>query len=146
MNTARMNSARVRLSTLLRLGAPEIIRMLAEEAASAATAEGPGLRTTADEYEAFLARLVPRALDAVGAGDRERTVMLVALARGETGVVIRPVPPVARVGLLSIGLRVSRDHVERTVAGQPETDAILKEFDMFARDLSAALAPFAATS
>ncbi|HEY3217463.1 MAG TPA: hypothetical protein VGK15_00080 [Candidatus Limnocylindria bacterium] len=141
-----MNAARVRLSTLLRLGAPEIIRMLAEEAAGAANAEGSRLHTSADEYEAFLARLVPRALDAVGANDRERPAMLVSLARGETGVPIRPVPPVARVGLLSIGLRVSREHVERTVAGQPEAAAILKEFDDFARDLRAALAPLAARS
>src|SRR5258705_13733832 len=139
-----MNAARVRLSTLLRLGAPELIRMLAEEAASAATAEGSPHPTSADEYEAFLARLVPRALDAVGASDRDRAVMLASLAQGQTGVAIKPVPPVARVGLLSIGLRVSREHIERTVAGQPEAGMILKEFDDFARDLRSALAPLAA--
>jgi hypothetical protein len=141
-----MNAARVRLSTLLRLGGPEIIRMLAEEAATAASSQDAPSPTSADEYEAFLARLVPRALDAVGAGYRYRPAMLASLARGETGVPIKPVPPVARVGLLSIGLRVAREHVERTVAGQPESDAILKEFDLFAWDLRAALAPISARS
>ncbi len=136
-----MNAARIRLSTLLRLGSPKIIRLLAEEAARAANAEDAPQRTGADEYEAYIARLVPRALDAVGADDRERTAMLKSLAEANGGVAIRPVPPVARVGLLSIGLRVSREHVERTVAGSPEAAGILAEFDLFARDLRAVTAP-----
>lgn len=141
-----MNTARIRLSTLLRLGSPQIIRLLAEEAARAANAEDAAVRTSADEYEAYISRLVPRALDAVGADDRERTRMLASLAQTNAGVPIRPVPPVARVGLLSIGLRVSREHIERTVAGTPEADAILAEFDLFARDLRASAAQLAARS
>jgi len=141
-----MNTARIRLSTLLRLGSPQVIRLLAEEAARAANAEDAAVRTSADEYEAYISRLVPRALDAVGADDRERTVMLASLAQTHAGVPIRPVPPVARVGLLSIGLRVSREHIEQTVAGTPEADAILAEFDLFARDLRASAAPLAARS
>lgn len=141
-----MNAARIRLSTLLRLGSPQIIRLLAEEAARAANAADAPLSTSADEYEAFIARLVPRALDAVGADDRERASMLASLAQANTGVPIRPVPPVARVGLLSIGLRVSREHIERTMSGTPEAASILAEFDVFARDLRAAAAPLAARS
>jgi len=138
-----MNAARIRLSTLLRLGSPQIIRLLAEEAARAANAEDAPVSTSADEYEAYISRLVPRALDAVGADDRERAIMLASLAQTNAGVPIKPVPPVARVGLLSIGLRVSREHIERTVAGTPEADAILAEFDLLARDLRVASAPLA---
>jgi hypothetical protein len=39
---------------------------------------------------------------------------------------------------------VSREHIERTVAGTPEAQAILAEFDLFARDLRASATPIAA--
>jgi hypothetical protein len=132
-----MNAARIRLSTIMRLGAPEIIRLLAEEAAAASNMEGSPRRSSADEYEAVIARSVPRVLDAVGADDRARAQMLESLAQPGPEVAVQPVPPLARVGLLSIGLKVSREHVERTVAGQPEAAAIVAEFDLFAAALRA---------
>src|SRR6266852_2675522 len=117
-----MNAARIRLSTIMCLRAPEIVRLLAEEAARASNMEGSPRRSSADEYEALIARSMPRVLDAVGADDRARAQMLESLAQ-PTPVPVQPVPPLARVGLLSIGLKVSREHVARTVAGQPEAGA-----------------------
>jgi len=140
-----MNAARIRLSTIMRLRAPEIVRLLAEEAARASNMEGSPRRSSADEYEALIARSMPRVLDAVGADDRARALMLESLAQ-PTPVPVQPVPPLARVGLLSIGLKVSREHVARTVAGQPEAGAILAEFDLFAVALRSALSGLPAKS
>jgi hypothetical protein len=141
-----MNAARIRLSTIMRIGAPEIIRLLAEEAANASNMEGSPRRSGADEYEALIARSMPRVLDAVGADDRARAQMLESLAQPAPAVPVQPVPPLARVGLLSIGLKVSREHVERTVAGQAEAGAILAEFDLFAAALRGALSGLPAKS
>ncbi|HKW77741.1 MAG TPA: hypothetical protein VJQ09_01505 [Candidatus Limnocylindria bacterium] len=135
-----MNAARVRLSTLLRLAAPDIIRALAEEAARSTNAQG----ASADEYEVFLARFTPRALDAVGADDQRRSQMLAAMSMVDGGVPVRPVPPVARVGLLSIGLRLGREHIEKITVGDPDSGAVLREFDLFGAALRASVAPLAA--
>jgi hypothetical protein len=141
-----MNAARIRLSTILRLGAPDIIRLLAEEAARASNMEGSPRHTSADEYEALIARFVPRVLDAVGSDDRARAQTLATIVQPAPDVAVQPVPPVARVGLLSIALKVSRGHVERMTAGQPEAAAILAEFDVFAAAMRAALSPLPAKS
>jgi len=140
-----VDTARARLATLLRLAAPDIVRALAEEAARSVSSETSSVRSSPDEYETWIARLLPRALDAVGAEDGERAQLLASLAQ-ESGASVRVVPPVARVGLLSIGLRLARGHVERTLAGQPEAAAILREFDLFAAALRASVVPMSARS
>jgi hypothetical protein len=141
-----MNAARIRLSTILRIGAPDIIRLLAEEAARVSSRDASPRRSGADEYEALIARFVPRVLDAVGAEDRARAQMLASLAQPGPEAAVQPVPPLAQVGLLSIGLKVGREHVERTVAGQPEAAAILGEFDLFGVALRGTLNPLPAKS
>ena len=83
-------------------------------------------------------KLAPAVLDAVGADDPQRTRAFVALAITEVDG-MRPVPPVARVGLLEIGIRLAHEHVLASVKGRPDAGSINAEFDVLADQMRSAL-------
>jgi len=139
-----MNPARARLATLMRLAMPDIVRAISEEAARSTNTASAVVRATAQEYETFLWRYVPRTIEAIGSDDAERAALLGSFAMIETTATVRPVPPVARVGLLSIAMRLARDHVERLAGEGQEAEELLREFDLFAAALRASVAPLAA--
>jgi len=139
-----MNPARARLATLLRLAMPDILQEVAEEAARSTNAASAIVRATAQEYETWMWRFVPKAIEAVGADDQQRAAILASFAMVESNSTVRPVPPVARVGLLSIGIHLGRAQIERLAGEGPEADALMREFDLFTAALTASVAPLAA--
>jgi hypothetical protein len=141
-----MEVARARLATLMRLAMPDIVRAVAEEAARSTNTASAVVRSTAQEYETWIWRFVPRAIEAIGSDDQHRAALLGSFAMVESPPTVRPVPPLARVGLLSIGLHLAREHVERLVGNTPEAADVLREFDLFDVALRASVAPLAARS
>ena len=141
-----MNPARARLATLLRLAMPDILQEVAEEAARSTNAASAVVRATAQEYETWIWRYVPKAIEAVSADDEQRAAILASFAMVEANPTVRPVPPVARVGLLSIGIRLAREQIEKLAGDSAEADPVLREFDLFAATLRTSVAPLAARS
>ncbi|TMC55303.1 MAG: hypothetical protein E6J19_13310 [Chloroflexi bacterium] len=141
-----MNSARMRLATLLRLAMPEILQQVAEEAARSTNAASAVVRATAQEYEAWMWRYVPKAIEAVSADDQQRGAILGSFAMIESNPTVRPVPPVARVGLLSIGVRLGRERIEQLAGDSPEAAEVMREFDLFTAALRASVATLVALS
>jgi hypothetical protein len=132
-----MNPARMRLATLLRLAMPDILQQVAEEAARSTNTAGAVVRATAQEYETWMWRFIPKALEAVSVDDQQRAAILASFAMVESTPTVRPVPPVARVGLLSIGVRLGREQIERLAGDSPEAPEIMREFDLFVATLRA---------
>lgn len=86
-----------------------------------------------------MARMTPTILDLIAADDQTRARVLPALTLRELEDLHLPrIPPVARVGLLEIGIRLGRAEVAAAAQGRPDAAAILREFDAFATQLRAA--------
>jgi hypothetical protein len=125
------------LSAVLRRAAPSIITRVADEAAT--SAGRPEMRPA---YVAFMEACAPDVLDAVASNDRERTRLLATLAT--TDVADTPsVPPLARAGLVEIGLRLGYDVVAREAAAHPDGGLIESEFMVLAHQMRDALATVA---
>ena len=139
-----MNSARVDLSIILRRASPDIIRALAEEAARSITVDGSTSGANVNDYEAWMNTRMRGALDAVAADDDQRARTLMSLAAADPGASVRPIPLLARVGLLSIGLRLARAQTERATVGQADAAEIMREFDLLDAALRSSYAAFAA--
>lgn len=126
--------ARIRLSVILRSAAPLIIERIVAEAARSSGAGSDDVRA----YEALMRQLAPAILDAVAAGDDVRARTFEALATVDVDGMNR-VPPVARVGLLEIGLRLARTEIDVASRGRPDGDSVLRELDVLAGQLRRAL-------
>lgn len=122
------------LSAILRRAAPAIIALIAGEAARSNRA-GPD---DVAAYTAWMNAASALALDAVAAEDTQRLRILASFAEIDVDSV-RPVPPVARVGLLEIGLRLADAEVRQAVASRPDGADVHSEFRRFADELRAAL-------
>ena len=73
------------------------------------------------------------------ADDATRSRVLQALTLRELEDLRVPlIPPVARVGLLEIGIRLGRAEVVAAAQGRTDGAAIIREFDTFATQLRAA--------
>lgn len=125
---------RIRLSVILRSAAPLIIERIVAEAARSSGAGSDDVRA----YEALMRQLAPAILDAVAAGDDVRARTFGALATVDVDGMNR-VPPVARVGLLEIGLRLARTEIEIASRGRPDGDGVVSELDVLAGQLRSAL-------
>ncbi|OLC58131.1 MAG: hypothetical protein AUH85_01475 [Chloroflexi bacterium 13_1_40CM_4_68_4] len=125
---------RVALSAILRPATPGIIKRVVDEAARSSGAHPDDIRA----YEALMRDLAPAVLDAIADDDAQRTRTFVALAIHEVDG-MRPVPPVARVGLLEIGIRLGREHVVAAVKGRPDAASISAEFETLAEQMRSAL-------
>ena len=139
-----MTPARARLATLLRLAMPDILQQVAEEAARSTNTVGAVVRATAQEYEAWMWRYVPKAIEAASADDDQRAAILASFALIETNPTVRPVPPVARVGLLAIGVRLGREQIERLAGTSADAALVMSEFDEFVTALRASVSALAA--
>jgi len=127
-------ASRLALSAILRPATPGIITRVVDEAARSSGAHAEDIRA----YEALMLKLADDVLDAIGADDAQRTRTFVSLAITEVDD-LRPVPPVARVGLLEIGLRLAREHVVASSKGRPDAASINAEFEILAEQMRAAL-------
>ena len=122
------------LSAIIRRAAPGIIARIAEEAARSNHA-GPDQVAA---YTMWMNAAANVAIDAIAADDPQRLRILAAFGEMQVDT-IRPVPPVARVGLLEIGLRLAEDEVQRAVASRPDSVDVHLEFRRFGEELRAAL-------
>ncbi len=146
-------ATRAVFTSVLREVAYGVIRTLAVEAArSTAQRADPAL---VPRYEQWLRAFVPAALRVAEAPDAERPRLLDEMLRVEPPA-IDAVPPVARFGLLSLGMRLTRAAVrEHAGARNLEVNAIDREMAAFenafaaharAREGAAAEPPRAASS
>ena len=127
--------ARLALSAILRPVTPGILKNIVAEAAKTSGSSPQDLGT----YEALMAQMTPAVLDVVAADDVTRSRALQALTLRELEDLHVPdIPPVARVGLLEIGIRLGRAEVVAAAQGRPDGAAIIREFDTFATQLRAA--------
>ena len=121
------------LSAILRRAAPRIIGQIADEAARSVHAP-----ETVSAYVAWMNLVAPIALDAIAADEPQRARLLAEFAGVEVDSV-RRVPPVARVGLLEIGIRLAHAEVEHESSSRPDAIEIQAEFRRFADQLRTAL-------
>ena len=127
--------ARLALSAILRPVTPGILKNVVAEAAKSSGASPQDL----GKYEALMARMTPPVLDLIVADDVTRSRVLQALTVRELEDLQLPlIPPVARVGLLEIGIRLGRAEVVAAAQGRPDAAAIIREFDTFATQLRTA--------
>ena len=84
--------------------------------------------------------MTPPVLDAIAANDEQRATTLAALAvaQAEGTLPVPSVPPVVRVGLLEIGIRLGREVVAAAAAGRADGAAITHEFEILAGQLRTA--------
>ncbi len=115
--------------------AHDIVHTLAVEAARATSQRAdPALLP---QYERWLRAFVPAALRVAEAEDAERPRLLDELLRVEPPAV-QAVPPVARFGLLTVGVRFAREAVrEDAVARGIDANAMANEITQFANALAA---------
>jgi hypothetical protein len=130
------DDTRFALSAILRPATPGIIRRIVEEAARSSGARADEVRA----YEAMMLEMTPPVLDLIAANDEERATALAALAVGqaEGRLPVPSLPPVVRVGLLEIGIRLGREVVTTAVAGRADGAAIAREFEVLAGQLRTA--------
>jgi hypothetical protein len=129
------DDTRFALSAILRPATPGIIRRIVEEAARSS-----GTRDDVRAYEAMMLEMTPPVLDLIAANDEQRANALAALAVGqaEDRLPVPSLPPVVRVGLLEIGIRLGREVVATSVAGRADGPAIAHEFEVLAGQLRTA--------
>lgn len=122
---------RADLVALVRPRVEEIIRRIAEECARAASG-GALDRALADSLTAAMLELAPAWVDALEASDAERADRLLLLQGRGLGPRFRAVPPLARVGAVSYGLRITRAAVVEVcaAAGRPAAP-LIEELDLF---------------
>jgi len=125
------------LSAMLRRAAPTIITRVADEAA--ASAGKPELR---DVYVALMEACAPDTLDAIASNDRERARLLSTLVTTDVAG-MPPVPPLARAGLVEIGLRLAYDIVARETATHPDGGLVESEFVVLAHQMRETLSAIA---
>jgi hypothetical protein len=128
---------RFALSAILRAATPSMIRQIVEEAARSSGATPDDVRA----YERVLHDKIPTVLDAVAANDEVRLRTFMALRETQTSG-IRPVPPVARVGLLEIGIRLGSAEVTNAVKGRADAARIEQEFETLISQLRGAALAF----
>jgi hypothetical protein len=130
------DDTRFALSAILRPATPGIITRIVEEAARSSGARADDVRA----YEALMLEMTPPVLDVIAANDEQRATALAALAIGQAeGQLPAPsIPPVVRVGLLEIGIRLGREVVTTAVAGRADGSAIAREFEVLAGQLRTA--------
>src|SRR5438270_9820072 len=123
--------ARASLATILRRATPDIVVRVAQEAARSSGA-------TIDErqaYETFLSAAAAPILDVVPADDGERERAFAAVLPRLALQRARTVPPVARVGLLEIGLRLARTEIARVAATDQDRAALERELAILGEQL-----------
>jgi len=126
---------RFALAAILRPVTPGILKSIVAEGAKSSGATPQDL----GKYEALMAQMTPPVLDLIAADDATRTRALQALTLQELeDINVAVVPPVARVGLLEIGIRLGRAEVVAAAQGRPDGAAIIREFDVLATQLRAA--------
>ena len=132
---------RFALSAILRASTPGIVRKIVEEAARSSGATPDDVRA----YERVLLEMTPPVLDAVGANDEVRVRTFMALADTQFSGV-KPVPPVARVGLLEIGIRLGYEEIAERTKGRADALAIEQEFETLVSQLRGAVLAFVGPS
>ena len=132
---------RFALSAVLRTAMPTIVRRIVEEAARSSGASPDDVRA----YERVLLENIPPVLDAVAANDEIRLKTFMQMREMQLSGV-KPVPPVARVGLLEIGLRLGHAEITERVKGRADALRIEQEFETLAAQLRGAMAAFAGPS
>lgn len=132
---------RFALSAILRVATPGIIRRIVEEAARSSGATPDDVRA----YERFITEMTPAVLDAVAANDEVRLRTFMSLADTQVSN-IKPVPPVARVGLLEIGIRLGHTEVTAAVKGRSDATRIEQEFEILVSQLRGAALAFSGPS
>jgi hypothetical protein len=129
-----VDDPRLFLSAVLRAATPRIIARVVLEAMHSSGA-GP---EDGRAYEALMRSLAPEVLDAVAANDADRARAFAALGTREIDG-MRAVPPVARVGLLEIGLRLAREEVAAAARGRPDRERIERELAVLSDQMRSAL-------
>lgn len=122
------------LSAIIRRAAPGIIDRIAEEAARSSRARPEDVA----RYRDWMNAAAPIALDAIAVDDAQRAGLMTAFAEVQADAV-PPVPPVARVGLLEIGIRLAHEVVAAETAQRADAVEVELEFRRFAEQLRAAL-------
>ena len=124
---------RLALSAILRPVTPGIIRNIVDEAARASGASPNDLRA----YDAMMQAMTPAVLDVIAADDSARASLLASLAmqQAEGRIPVPPVPPVVRVGLLEIGIRLGRMEIAAATSARPDAKEIMREFEILADQL-----------
>ena len=127
---------RLALSAILRPATPGIIKRIVEEAARSSGARIEDVKA----YETMMLEMTPPVLDAVAANDEQRATTLASLAIGqaEGRLPVPSIPPVVRVGLLEIGIRLGREVVTAAAASRADGAAITHEFEVLAGQLRTA--------
>jgi hypothetical protein len=127
---------RLALSGILRPVTPGIIRRIVDEARRASGASPSDLRS----YEAMMLAMTPPVLDAIASDDKAREDLLAMLAikQSEGALPLPPVPPVVRVGLLEIGIRLGRAEVAAATSDRADGSEIMREFEILADQLRVA--------
>src|SRR5437870_5607725 len=127
--------ARETLATILRRATPDIVVLVAQEAARSSGAT----ITERHAYEAFMSSAAAPILDVVTASDAERerafTTFLPRIALDRA----RAVPPIARVGLLEIGLRLARTEIGRVATTEEERAGLERELGTLGDQLRGAI-------
>ena len=127
--------ARARLASILRRATPGIVVLVAQEAARSSGA-------TVDErqaYETFMSSAAAPILEVVAAEDREREHAFATILPRLALQRARTVPPVARVGLLEIGLRLARTEIARVAATDDDRAALERELAILGEQLRGAV-------
>jgi hypothetical protein len=127
---------RFALSAILRPAVPGIIKRIVDEAVRSSGASSAEARA----YEALMLEMTPPVLDAIAASDERRLMVMAGLAQGqaEGTLPIPAVPPVARLGLLEIGVRLGREEVTAATRDRADGPSIMREFEILVGQLRAA--------
>ena len=129
---------RFALSAILRGATPRVLRLILDEAARSSGGTPDDVRA----YERVLNEMTPPVLDAIAANDEARLRIFMGLREMQLSGV-KPVPPVARVGLLEIGIRLGQVEVTNAVKGRADALRIEQEFETLCSQLRGAAAAFA---
>jgi hypothetical protein len=132
---------RTALAAALGASVDGILVRLAEEAARSSTLGSEPESEVVDSYLDWMRAFVPAALDAAAADDQHRAELLKRWATTTPPTHLRAVPPVARRGLFTLGIRLAREEVAAyaRATGKSES-ALVNEMDRFTEAMAATLA------